>query len=69
MAADCTADAIAEQDLPVAEEMRNGPLGPTFVIKLKKTSRLSGRILDDAGKGVAGQTVESGAESRPPLAD
>ena len=53
-----TVDAIAEQDLPVAEEIRNGPLGPTVVIKLKKTSRLSGRILDEAGKGVAGQTVD-----------
>ena len=58
VAARVTADAIGEQDLPVAEETRQGSVGPTFVIKLKKTSRLSGRIIDERGKGVAGQTVE-----------
>ncbi len=42
----------------MAEEIRNGPLRPTVVIKLKKTRRLSGRILDEIGKGVAGQTVD-----------
>ncbi len=58
VAARVTADAIAQQDLPVAEELRNGAIVPSFVIKLKKTSWLSGRVLDEAGKGVAGQTVE-----------
>ncbi len=58
VAARVTADAIADQDLPVAEELRNGAVDPTFVIKLKKTSRLSGRVVDDAGQGIAGQMVE-----------
>ena len=36
------------------------PPGASSLIKLKKTSRLSGRIVDPAGRGVAGQAVESG---------
>ncbi len=58
LAARVTADSIGEQDLPVGEETRQGFAGPIFAIKLKKTSRLSGRIVDAAGRGVAGQTVE-----------
>jgi hypothetical protein len=53
-----TAGVIGQQDVPVAEEPRNGPDSPIFVIKLNKTSRLSGRIVDESGQGVAGQTVE-----------
>jgi Carboxypeptidase regulatory-like domain len=52
------ADAIGEQDVPVSEETREGSAPSSFVIKLKKTSRLSGRIVDPSGRGVAGQVVE-----------
>ena len=57
-AARVTADSIGEQVVPVAEETPQGAVAPTFVIKLKRTSRLSGRIVDEGGKGLAGQTVE-----------
>jgi Carboxypeptidase regulatory-like domain len=57
-----TADPIGEQDVRVSEEPREGSLGPIFVIKLKKTSRVSGRIVDQAGRGVAGQVVEIRSE-------
>ena len=53
-----TAEAIGAQELPVTEEPHERSAASTFVIKLKKTSRLSGRIVDPAGHGVAGQTVE-----------
>ena len=58
VAARVTAGAIGEQDVPVTEETRPGRSQATFAIKLKKTSRLEGRIVDESGKGVAGQTVE-----------
>jgi hypothetical protein len=58
VAARVTAESIGEQDLPVSEETRDGSAGSFFVIKLKKTSSLSGRIVDPAGRGVAGQAVE-----------
>jgi hypothetical protein len=53
-----TADAIGEQDVTVSEETREGSGGSIFVIKLKKTSPLSGRIVDPGGRGVAGQAIE-----------
>ena len=58
VAARVTADSIGEQDLPVTEETRPGVAATIFAIKLKETSRLSGRIVDAAGSGVAGQSVE-----------
>ncbi len=63
-----TTEAIGAQDLPVSEVTGEGSAASTFVIKLKKTSRLSGRIVDPAGRGVAGQTVQiwsRGARSLP----
>jgi hypothetical protein len=58
VAARVTAESIGEQDMPVSEGTRDGSGRSAFVIKLKKTSRLSGRIVDPAGRGVAGQAVE-----------
>ncbi len=57
-AARLRADAIGEQDLPLAEETAAGKAPSSFAIKIKKTGRLTGRIVDQAGRGVAGQTVE-----------
>ncbi len=56
-AARVTAELIGEQDLLVSEETREGSAS-VFAIKLKKTGRLSGRIVDHAGGGIAGQAVE-----------
>ena len=53
-----TAEAIGAQELPVTEEPHERSAASAFVISFKKTSRLSGRIVDPAGHGVAGQTVE-----------
>jgi carboxypeptidase family protein len=58
IAARVTADTIGEQDLPVTEETIPGTALSTFVIKLKRASRLAGRIVDQAGQGVANQAVE-----------
>ena len=58
VAARLRADTIGEQDLPVAEETAAGKAPSSFAIKLKKTGRLAGRVVDQAGRGVAGQAVE-----------
>ncbi len=58
MAARLRADPVGEQDLPVAEVTAAGKAPSTFEIKLKKTGRLTGRIVDLTGRGVAGQAVE-----------
>ena len=58
VAARVTSDAIGEQDLSVTEETPAGAAQTVFAIKIKKTTRLTGRIVDPSGRGVAGQAVE-----------
>jgi Carboxypeptidase regulatory-like domain len=58
VAARVEADTIGEQDVAVTEETSQGSAVSTFVIKLKRTSRLAGRIVDQAGQGIANQAVE-----------
>ena len=52
------ADPIGTQDILLVERPGQGSVEPVITIKLKKTSRLAGRIVDGAGQPVAGQVVE-----------
>ncbi len=52
------ADAIGSQDLQLIELPRRDPQAATITIRLKATSRLTGRVRTRAGEPVAGQTVE-----------
>ena len=58
VAARVTADSIGDQEVAVADVPGQGTRPSACLITLKKTSRLSGRIVDEHGKGVAGQVVE-----------
>ncbi len=52
------ADPIGTQDVLLVERPGQSAVEPVITIKLKKTSRLAGRIVDSAGQPVAGQVVE-----------
>jgi hypothetical protein len=52
------ADSIGSQDLQLIEVPVRDPQDATFTIRLKRTSRLAGRIRNRAGEPIAGQTVE-----------
>ena len=53
-----TADQIGTQDFLLLEDPIRGSEPPVITIKLKKTSFLSGRLVDEHGQPVAGQLVE-----------
>ena len=53
-----SADPIGTQDVLLVERPGRSSVEPVITIKLKKTSRLAGRIVDGAGQPVAGQVVE-----------
>jgi hypothetical protein len=53
-----TADAIGTQDFLLVEQPGRGSVEPVITIRLKKTSRLAGRVVDGSGQPVAGQVVE-----------
>ena len=52
------ADPIGTQDFLLVERPGRGSVEPVITIRLKKTSRLAGRIVDGAGQPVADQVVE-----------
>jgi len=52
------ADPIGTQDFLLVERPVQSSVEPVITIKLKKRSRLAGRILDEAGRPIAGQVVE-----------
>ena len=58
VAARVTADPIGTQDFLLVERPGRGSVEPVIAIRLKQTSRLTGRIVDRAGGPVAGQVVE-----------
>jgi hypothetical protein len=58
VAARVTTDSIGTQDILLVEQPGQGSTEPVITIRLKKTSRLSGRIVDETRKPVAGQVVE-----------
>ncbi|MFI5459023.1 MAG: carboxypeptidase regulatory-like domain-containing protein [Isosphaerales bacterium] len=58
VAARITADTIGTQDLLIVDRPRQSTVEPTIAIRLKKTSRLAGKIVDQDGRGIAGQVVE-----------
>ena len=53
-----TADSIGAQDLLLVDPRSRAPAGPVIAIRLKKTTRLTGRIMDETGGPVANQVVE-----------
>ncbi len=53
-----TTDSIGTQDIVLVERPGRGSTEPVITIRLRKTSRLTGRIVDDAGNPVSGQVVE-----------
>ena len=57
-AARVTTDSIGAQDILLIERPARGSSEPVIVIRLPKTTRLAGRIVDEAGGPVAGQVVE-----------
>ena len=52
------AEPIGTQDFLLVERPGRSAVEPVIAIRLKKTSRLAGRIVDRAGQPVAGQVVE-----------
>jgi hypothetical protein len=50
--------SIGNQDVRLIDQPGRGSSGPAIAIRLPKTSRLTGRIVDEAGSPVAGQVVE-----------
>ncbi len=58
VAARVAADPIGTQDFLLVDSPGRSSVEPVIAIKLKKTSRLSARILDGAGQPVADQVVE-----------
>jgi hypothetical protein len=50
--------SIGAQDVRLIDQPGRGSSEPVIAIRLKTTSRLTGRIVDDAGNPVAGQVVE-----------
>jgi hypothetical protein len=57
-AARVTAEAIGAQDILLVERPGQGPVEPVITIRLTKTSRLSGRVVDEGRRPIAGQEVE-----------
>ena len=53
-----TADAIGTQDILLIERSGPGSEASVITIKLKPTTHLAGRIIDQVGQPVAGQLVE-----------
>ncbi len=53
-----TADAIGTQDIVLMSRSSGGSESGVISIKLKPVSHLSGRIVDEGGRPVAGQVVE-----------
>ncbi|MGP0062323.1 MAG: carboxypeptidase regulatory-like domain-containing protein [Isosphaeraceae bacterium] len=53
-----SADSIGTQDFLLVDRPGRGSVEPVIAIKLRKTSRLAGRIVDGAGEPVADQVVE-----------
>jgi Carboxypeptidase regulatory-like domain len=53
-----TTGSIGTQDIVLVEDPGSGSTEPVIAIRLKKTGRLTGRIVDDAGRPVADQVVE-----------
>ncbi|HKI19699.1 MAG TPA: carboxypeptidase regulatory-like domain-containing protein [Isosphaeraceae bacterium] len=58
VAARITADAIGTQDLLIVDRPRQSTVEPTIAIRLKKTSRLAGKVIDQNGRGIADRAVE-----------
>ncbi len=58
VAARVVAEAIGTQDFLLVERPGRSSVEPVITIRLKKTSRLTGQIVDGAGGPVAGQLVE-----------
>ena len=58
VAARVAAEPIGTQDFLLVERPGRSSVEPVIVIRLKKTSRLTGRIVDGANQPVAGQVVE-----------
>ncbi len=58
VAARVAAEPIGTQDFLLVERPGRSSVEPVIAIRLKKTSRLTGRIVDGAGQPVAGQVVE-----------
>ncbi len=58
VAARVAAEPIGTQDFLLVERPGRSRVEPVIAIRLKKTSRLTGRIVDGAGQPVAGQVVE-----------
>jgi hypothetical protein len=57
-AARIAAGSIGTQDIRLIDRLDRGSSEAVIAIRLPKTSRLTGRIMDDAGSPVAGQVVE-----------
>ena len=53
-----TADSIGSQDFLLVEQPGRGSEPPVFTIKLKSTGSISGRLIDENARPVAGQVVE-----------
>ena len=53
-----TADQTGAQDVLLLEEPLRASEPPVITIKLKKTSSISGRLVDEQGQPLAGQLVE-----------
>ena len=53
-----SAEPIGSQDFLLVERPGRSAVEPIMTIRLKKTSRLAGRIVDRAGQPVAGQAIE-----------
>jgi hypothetical protein len=58
VAARVAAEPIGTQDFLLVERPGRSAVEPVIAIRLKKTSRLAGRIVDRAGQPVASQVVE-----------
>jgi hypothetical protein len=58
VAARVAAESIGTQDFLLVERPGRSAVEPVIAIRLKKTSRLTGWIVDGAGQPVAGQVVE-----------
>ncbi len=56
-AARVTTDSIGTQDVRLVDQPGRGSTEPVIVIRLKKTSRMSGRLVDESGGPVADQVV------------
>ncbi|MGP0065699.1 MAG: carboxypeptidase regulatory-like domain-containing protein [Isosphaeraceae bacterium] len=53
-----SAEPIGTQDVLLVERPGRSAVEPVIAIRIKKTSRLAGRVMDGAGQPVAGQLVE-----------